>query len=299
VNDLFPHPFFKKGEKMKIIDAHMHLSNIKSFYETAEKLSFVDYSNKGIVKEYVEANVVLGIGMGVTETDNMGFPDYDANTPMGLDLEAEIPANIVYCAGVNPYDLGTDALARLENEIQKPNVVGIKIYLGYYPFYAYDEVYEPVYRLAAKYQLPVVFHTGDTYSERGFLKYSHPLAIDEVAVKNRDVNFMMAHFGDPWTITGAEIIYKNPNVYADLSGLIVGTEVDLKQKSEGRFLDHLRHALVFADSYDKLLFGTDWPLIPIAPYIEFIKNLIPEEFHEQVFYSTALKVFPKIKPFLK
>lgn len=284
---------------MKIIDAHMHLSNIKSFYETAEKLSFVDYSNKGIVKEYEEANVVLGIGMGVTETENMGFPDYEATTPMGLDLETDIPANIVYCAGVNPYDLNQDALARLEEEVQKPYVVGIKIYLGYYPFYAYDEVYNPVYRLAAKYQLPVVFHTGDTYSERGFLKYSHPLAIDEVAVKNRDVNFMMAHFGDPWTITGAEIIYKNPNVFADLSGLIVGTEDDLKQKSEGRFLDHLRHALVFADSYDKLLFGTDWPLIPIAPYIEFIKNLIPEEFHEQVFYNTALKVFPKIKPFLK
>lgn len=284
---------------MKIIDAHMHFSNIKSFHETAEKLSFVDYSAAGIQKEYQEANVVLGIGMGLTETDNMGFPDYDAQTPMGLDLDAAIPNNLVYCAGINPYDLGEDALKRLEAEVQKPNVVGIKIYLGYYPFYAYDEVYEAVYQLAAKYQLPVVFHTGDTYSERGFLKYSHPLAIDEVAVKHRNVNFMMAHFGDPWTITGAELIYKNSNVYADLSGLIVGTEKDLLKKSEGRFLDHLRHALVFADSYDKLLFGTDWPLIPIGPYINFIKNLIPEEFHQQVFYDTAVKIFPKIKPYLE
>lgn len=284
---------------MKIIDAHMHLSKIKSFYETAEKLSFVDYSAAGILKEYKEANVVLGIGMGVSETDKMGFPDYEAVTPMGLDLENQIPANIVYCAGVNPYDLGKEALNRLEEEVQKAYVVGIKIYLGYYPFYAYEEVYEPVYKLAAKYQLPVVFHTGDTYSERGFLKYSHPLAIDEVAVKHRDVQFMMAHFGDPWTLTGAEIIYKNPNVYADLSGLIVGTEADLIRKSDGRFLDHLRHALVFADSYNKFLFGTDWPLIPIAPYINFIKKLIPEEFHQQVFYDTAFKVFPKIKPLLE
>ncbi|MDP4170218.1 MAG: amidohydrolase family protein, partial [Bacillota bacterium] len=155
------------------------------------------------------------------------------------------------------------------------------------------------YQLAAKYLLPVVFHTGDTYSERGYLKYSHPLAIDEVAVKHRNVNFMIAHFGDPWTLTGAELIYKNSNVYADLSGLIVGTEKDLLKKSEGRFLDHLRHALVFADSYDKLLFGTDWPLIPIRPYIDFIKNLIPEEYHQQVFYDTAVKIFPKTKPFLE
>ncbi|WP_442599738.1 amidohydrolase family protein [Neobacillus sp. D3-1R] len=284
---------------MKIIDAHIHFSNIQSFHETAKNLSFVYYSSEGIQKEFNEANVVLGIAMGVTETDKMGFPDYEAQTPMGIDLESVIPDSIVYCAGVNPYDLDEQALKRLEVELQKPNVVGIKIYLGYYPFYAYDEVYEPVYKLAAANNLPVVFHTGDTYSERGLLKYSHPLAIDEVAVKHRNVNFMMAHFGDPWTLTGAEIIYKNPNVYADLSGLIVGTEKDLLRRSEGRFLDHLRHALVFADSYDKLLFGTDWPLIPIGPYIQFIKNLIPEEFHQQVFYDTALKVFPKIKPYLK
>lgn len=283
---------------MKIIDAHIHFSNIQSFHHTANHLSFVDYSKEGYMKEFSEANVVLSIAMGVTETNNMGFPDYETITPMGLDLANPIPKQIVYCPGINPYDLSQDSLAKLEVELQKPNVVGIKIYLGYYPFYAYDEVYDPVYQLAEKYHLPVVFHTGDTYSERGLLKYSHPLTIDEVAVKHRKVTFMMAHFGDPWTLTGAEIIYKNSNVYADLSGLIVGTEKELKKFSEGRFLDHLRHALEFADSYDKLLFGSDWPLIPVGPYIQFIKDLIPEQYHKDVFYNTALEVFPKIKPFL-
>lgn len=283
---------------MKIIDAHIHYSNIDTFKDTAKNLSFVDYSFEGIKKEMNDANIVLAIGMGVTETPEMGFPDYHAKTPMGLDLDADLPENVVYCAGINPYDMDTSALERLEKEIQKPNVVGMKIYLGYYPFYAYDDVYEAVYQLAEKYHLPVVFHTGDTYSERGLLKYSHPLAIDEVAVKHRKVNFMMAHFGDPWTLTGAEIIYKNSNVFADLSGLIVGTKKELEEAQEGIFLNHLRHALVFSHSYDKLLFGTDWPLAPFGPYVEFIKSLIPESHHEDVFYRTALKVFPKIKPFL-
>jgi uncharacterized protein len=283
---------------MKIIDAHVHFSNIQSFHQTAKELSFVDYSYEGFIKEYNEANVALSIAMGVTETNGMGFPDYDVKTPMGVDLAELIPEKMVYCPGINPYDLSGLALEKLEQAIQDPLAVGIKIYLGYYPFYAYDEVYEPVYALAGKYNLPIVFHTGDTYSERGLLKYAHPLTIDEVAVKHRNVNFMMAHFGDPWTLTGAELIYKNSNVYADLSGLIVGTEKELKKHSESRFLDHLRHALVFSDSYDKLLFGTDWPLAPIGPYINFIKALIPEQHHEDVFYNTALKVFPKIKKFL-
>lgn len=284
---------------MKIIDAHIHFSDIESFHETARERSFVDYSYDGFVKEYEEANVILSIAMGLTETSNMGFPDNGAKTPMGLDLTSTLPETIVYCPGINPYDLNENTLNKLEHEIQKPNVVGMKIYLGYYPIYAYDELYHPVYHLAEKYSLPVVFHTGDTFSERGLIKYAHPLTIDEVAVKFRNVTFMIAHFGDPWTLTGAELIYKNSNVYADLSGLIVGNKEEIANKSEGRYFDHLRHALVYADSYDKLLFGTDWPLAPVKPYINFIKGLIPEEFHEDVFYRTALKVFPKIKSFLR
>ncbi|MGE8204248.1 amidohydrolase family protein [Heyndrickxia sp. NPDC080065] len=283
---------------MKIIDAHIHFSNIRSFHETAQHHSFVDYSKAGIIKEFEEAGVVLGIGMGLTETSGIGFPDPEAITPMGLDLGRSLPRNIVYCAGINPYTLNDESIHMLEKELQKENVVGLKIYLGYYPFYAYDEVYHSVYVLAEKYDLPVVFHTGDTYSERGLLKYAHPLTLDEVAVRYRNVRFMMAHFGDPWVLTGAEVVYKNSNMFADLSGLLVGPEKDLKSYSEGRFFDHLRHALVYCDHYERLLFGTDWPLAPIKPYIEFIKQMIPEKYYEDVFYNNALKVFPKIKNFI-
>jgi predicted TIM-barrel fold metal-dependent hydrolase len=285
---------------MKIIDAHMHFSNIESFRRTAAELSKLDYSLKGLRREYREANVVLGIGMGLTETEKDGFPDPSSPTPMGMDLAEELPSFLVYCPGVNPYKLDKSNLEALELTLQKPEAVGIKIYLGYYPFYAYDEVYKPVYELAIKYGLPVVFHTGDTYSERGLLKYSHPLTLDEVAVKHRDINFMMAHFGDPWVLDGAEVVYKNRNMYADLSGLVVGTEEELQRKlNSPRFFNHLNHALTFTDDYSKFIFGTDWPLAPIGPYINMIKQLVPEEFHEDVFYQTAIKVFPKIKPFLE
>ncbi len=87
---------------------------------------------------------------------------------------------------------------------------------------ASDQVYQPIYELAKKYKLPVVFHTGDTYSECGLLKYAHPLTLDEVAVTHREINLVMAHLGDPWCLDGAELIYKNSNMYADLSGFLLG-----------------------------------------------------------------------------
>ncbi|WP_066393007.1 amidohydrolase family protein [Neobacillus mesonae] len=285
---------------MRIIDAHLHFSNITSFKDTAANLSKLDYTSAGLAQEYRDANVVLGIAMGLTETKADGFPDYETATPMGLDLEEQIPANVCYCPGINPYRLARQELAALEACLSNPEVVGIKIYLGYYPFFAYDEVYSPVYELAVKYGLPVVFHTGDTYSERGLLKYAHPLTLDEVAVKNREINFMMAHFGDPWVLDGAEVLYKNRNMYADLSGLLVGTREDLQKKLDSPyFFNHLKHALAFTDDYSKFLFGTDWPLVQVQPYIDLIKELIPKEAHEDVFFNNAVKLFPKIKPLIE
>jgi len=285
---------------MKIIDAHIHFSKIDEFRRTAGELSRVSYTSQGLLREFAENGVVLGIGMGVTETAREGFPDRYAATPMGLNLEDKLPPQVVCCLGINPYTLDREAVWRIDRELRKPEAVGLKIYLGYYPFYAYDEIYKPVYELAEKHGVPVVFHTGDTYSERGLLKYSHPLTIDEVAVLNRDVNFMMAHLGDPWTLDGAEVVYKNRNVFADLSGLIVGDDAKcLRQQESPLFFHHLRHALTYCDNYAKFLFGTDWPLVPIKPYIAFVRSLIPAEYHEDVFYRTALKVFPKIKPFVE
>lgn len=279
---------------MKIIDAHIHFSGIETFHHTANELSRVDYSGKGLQKEMEEGNVEFAVGMGVTETPEMGFPDHHAASPMGLDLERELPGRVAVCPGINPYQLGKSGLDALENELKKRQVAGVKIYLGYYPYYAHDDVYQPVYDLAAAYDVPVVFHTGDTYSERGLLKYAHPLTLDEVAVLRRDVNFVMAHLGDPWVLTGAELVYKNPNLFADLSGWVVGTNETLAGKLKDNYFDHVRHALTFCGHYEKLLFGTDWPLVPIKGYAEFIGDFIPSRHVENVFYNNALRVFPKL-----
>ncbi|MYL34935.1 amidohydrolase family protein [Pontibacillus yanchengensis] len=280
---------------MRIIDAHIHFSSIDSFEYTANHLSLVDYSGEGLQQEMEDSGIEMAIGMGVTETPRMGFPDHHATSPMGLDLEHDLPPGVMMCPGINPYHLHQSGLDKLEKDLQQEEVVGIKIYLGYYPYYAYDAVYQPVYDLAAAYNVPVVFHTGDTYSERGLLKYAHPLTLDEVAVARRDVNFMMAHLGDPWVLTGAEVVYKNPNMFADLSGWVVGTDKTLEEKIHSNYFDHVRHALTFCGHYEKLLFGSDWPLVPIKGYADFIAHFIPSKHVEQVFYENAVNLFPKLK----
>jgi len=279
---------------MNIIDAHFHFSGLKCFREAAQS-NGVNYSLQGFEKEYSENRIVSGVCMGLSEGIPGAFPDQDAANPMKYDL-AELPENFYFCAGVNPHQLSQSQLANLEQELNKPQCVGVKIYAGYYHYYLTDSVYQPVYELALKYNLPVVIHTGDTYSPKGLLKYSHPLIVDELAVCNPELKILIAHLGNPWLMDTAEILYKNKNVYGDLSGLQVGDSHLLKRfMNQELYMNMFRTALILADSYDKLLFGSDWPLAPMSDYIEFIKQLIPEVHHQAVFYDNALRFFSKMK----
>ena len=287
---------------MKVIDSHIHVSNIESFKYTANNISFLDYSSSGLKEEFQKSGIVAAIGMGLTEQKPDGFPDMASPNPMMLDLEAEIPGFVAVCPGINPVLLERNGSAELDNiemVLSRPDVVGVKIYAGYYPYYVHDKVYEPVYLMAEKYNLSVVIHGGATYSDRCCLKHSHPLEVDELAVRHRYLNIVIAHLGDPWVMDTAVLVSKNDNVFADLSGLVVSDEVGIRKIQADRLaMEHVKQALVYAERYKKILFGSDWPLAPVMPYIEFVRDLIPEEFHDDVFYNNALKAFPKLNDFL-
>jgi len=174
-------------------------------------------------------------------------------------------------------------------------VVALKCYLGYLHYEPAHPNYRRYYELAARFNLPVYFHTGDTYSPEAKLKYAHPLGVDEVAVDHPNTRFIMAHVGNPWTVDAAEVIYKNLNVWADLSGLIVGTEIEPRTGEDfdaiNDLTNRIRSAFRYSERPNRFLFGTDWPLIPIPAYRDFIRTVIPEAHHEQVFEANARIVF--------
>ncbi|HQO09468.1 MAG TPA: TatD family hydrolase [Clostridiales bacterium] len=279
---------------MKIIDSHFHFSKIASFQKAAE-LNGNDYSRAGFMKEAEQNGVVSAVCMGISEFEPGSFPDVHTETPMTYDIDF-LPDDSYFCAGINPHMLDQINLMHLEKTLTRHDCAGIKIYAGYYYYTVTSPIYKKVYELAMKYDLPVVIHSGDTFSDRGLLRYSHPLYIDELAVRYPDLRIVICHLGNPWVMDAAEIVYKNKNVYSDLSGLQVGTkEVFGRFSSSELWLNTFRTAMVFADRYDKFLYGSDWPLAPMKSYIDLIKVMVPEEHHEKVFYDNALNVFKKLR----
>jgi len=279
---------------MKIIDAHVHYSRVASFEDCALQTSTVDYTEKGYHKELESNEVVHTVCMGLTESVPAGFPDKDAKTPMRADLTEEIPYNMSLCLGINPHTLNENSLAETEEQIicGKGKIVGMKIYAGYYHVDINDPIYDPVYKLAEKHDLTITVHTGETFSTRGLLKYAHPLNIDELAVSHPQMRIMACHMGVPWIFDACEVAIKNPNVYVDISGIFIGNTAYIERQSANQLLiDRYSQALTFLDNYDKVLYGTDWPLVPMAAYIDLCKKIVPPEEYSKVFYENAIKVF--------
>jgi len=253
----------------------------------------VDYSEKGYLDEASSCEVVKSVCMGLVETSSGGFPDPKAQTPMLADLESAMPPGMSLCIGINPHTLTVNSLAATEELIKNSkNIVGMKIYAGYYHTDITDPIYAPVYDLAEKHDIALVIHTGETYSERGLLKYSHPLRVDDLAVARPGMRIVACHMGAPWVFDACEVAGKNPNVYIDISGILIGSsEYITKQADNPLLLNRYRQALTFMDDYDKVIYGTDWPLAPMGAYMDFCKRLIPAESHGKVFYENAVRVY--------
>ncbi|MBR5283802.1 MAG: amidohydrolase family protein, partial [Clostridia bacterium] len=45
------------------------------------------------------------------------------------------------------------------------------------------------------------------------------------------------------------------------------------------------------NAFDRLMYGTDWPLVNMAEYIDFVSRLIPERHWEDVFYNNAARIY--------
>lgn len=251
----------------RIIDAHAH-------FEDSSGNVLAGPSAK-MLQEYRDSNVV---GAVVHAARKNAPPSWGRNEPVKFAV----------CAALVP--------PRTVNEVEKGIKEGryqcMKVYLGYTPKWASDSYYQQFYKLAQKLDVPVVFHTGDTYDKMAPVKYADPLTVDDVAIKYPKVKFVIAHMGNPWFHSAAEVVYKNDNVYVDMSALMLG---DLSKEDpealEELMVKPIRWFFYYVENPKKFMFGTDWPLVTVKPYIDVIKRAVPRKDWEDVFYNNATRVF--------
>ncbi len=174
---------------------------------------------------------------------------------------------------------------------------GVKIYPAYHPYGPEHEAYEPLYDYCEARRLPVLIHTGDVYLRGSLAKLAHPLRVDEVCVKHPDLTVVLAHFGTPWFMDAAEVVYKNENAYADISGLgTVANRGPRAAKDLRAMRGELNRAINYLERADKVLFGSDFPVWSPADALTFTKSLdLNKKELENVLFNNAHKILRQAK----
>lgn len=268
---------------MKIIDAHLHLFTPPSGDELA-RIAGHENSVEHLRKAYAETGMVHGVVMGnhSLDVEKHCYPTDMFHYCTGLDNSLLSSGNL----------LTNEMIDKVEEHLKRDCCCGIKLYPGYNCISLSDPIYEPIYELAAQYDKPVAAHMGLTANSRSHLKYCHPMEMDGVAADHPNTRFVLCHFGNPFLETASAVIEKNPNVYTDLSG-ILGGPINMEEyfEEQAGYVFLLKSWIAACECWDKIMYGTDWPLVNLAQYIEYIKRLIPEKHWEKVFFENANNIY--------
>ena len=261
-----------------IIDCHVHLNNYHD--ELAVSLDESLVNLQGAMAE-------AGVSYALVLTSYL----VNANRPSTAEVVRAIADidSLAVVAGISYVQYKERDLRELADFLKAGLVKGLKLYPGYEPFYPHDKRLEVVYELAEEFEVPVMIHCGDTFTSRGKLKYAHPLEVDEVAVDHPNVNLVICHLGNPWFVDCMEVVYKNKNVYADFSGLVLGA---FTEAFEDYMEQQIEEVILYAGEPDRFLYGSDWPICSMKSYVEFVRQLkMAEPQRHAIMYENARRLF--------
>lgn len=228
---------------IRITDAHMHLPvNFRTLPEKKDALLREMHEN--------------GISRGVVISDS------ELQSSIGFLTDCAVlfknHPDIAVIGGISPYIQYEKQLEILEHYIAEGSVVGIKLYCGHEPIYLTDPVLEPVYALAQKYHVPVLFHSGWDDPQ-----YSAPDVIRQAAEANPQVLFVCCHCCYPDLAACFRALSAFSNVYFEISSIA--------DSDPQKFREILEQAITRTP--ERFLFGSDFGSCSQKAHLDFVETL--------------------------
>ncbi|MBQ2780668.1 MAG: amidohydrolase family protein [Clostridia bacterium] len=153
---------------------------------------------------------------------------------------------------------------------------GVKLHPDIQQFKIDDYRCLKIYELCERKHLPILLHTGDSRYD-----YSNPNRLLPVMEIYTGLTVVGAHLGG-WSVwdEAAEKLAGLPNFYVDSSSSFAFMEKD-----------HAK-ALITAFGTDRVLFGTDHPMWPATPELDYLLSLgFSEKENRRMLCDNACKIF--------
>jgi predicted TIM-barrel fold metal-dependent hydrolase len=234
------------------------------------------------VADYYRERRMLAVVFNVDDEAGMGRRRL-GNTEV-LAVARANPDTLIPFASIDPHKgkLGV----REAQEMIQAGVRGFKFHPNVQAFWPNNRDFYPLYEVIAQAGLIALFHSGTTGIGAGMpggggvrLKYSNPMAVDDVAADFPDLNIILAHPSFPWQEEALAIAVHKPNVYIDLSGWSPKYFPEILIQYTNTRLKH------------KMLFGSDYPLITPDRWLsDFEKLPIKDEVRPLVLKHNAARL---------
>jgi len=126
----------------------------------------------------------------------------------------------------------------------------------------------PVYAKCVELGIPVGLHSGVNFSSHGPLVHERPILIDQVACHFPELMIVAHHGGWPWPHEMAAVAWKHRNVYLEFGAI---SPKYMGPQAGGGWGDmvHLMDTVL----REKILFGTDWPMLRYDRALEEVQSL--------------------------
>jgi len=200
----------------------------------------------------------------------------------GIDRSLLIAVRAGDQAGIDPYR-GMDGVRELEHAVRELGFVGAHLYPHWIELAPDHAKYYPYYAKCCELDIPIMMQVGHNlvYSrERRLPSVGRPITLDQVAIDFPELKLIGIHIGIPWTDEMISMAWKHENVY-------IGSDAYAPKYWPDSFVHYLK-----TYGQDKVLFGTDWPVISPERAMDEIKQLgISEPVMEKFLHTNAKRIF--------
>jgi hypothetical protein len=185
-------------------------------------------------------------------------------------------------AGIDPFR-GMQGLRDLETAVREYGFVGAHLYPHWCGLAPDHAKYYPYYAKCCELDVPIMMQVGHNlvYSrQRRLPSVGRPICLDQVAIDFPELKLIGIHIGIPWTDEMISMCWKHENVYT-------AGDAYAPRYWPPSFV---HYANTFGR--EKVLFGTDWPVIDPERAVREVTELgLRDESHRMLMRDNALRVF--------
>jgi uncharacterized protein len=284
-------------DQLEAIDVHTHVQlSVADQPEEAEGEGFAamaKYFKAGkvtrftvpMLAQYYRERRMAAVVFTVDSVHLTGKDPHPPNEEIA-EQAAEHSDVLIPFASVDPHR-GAEGVRLARRLVTEHGVRGFKFHPTSQGFFPDDRMAYPLYEVLQEHGMVALFHTGQTGAGAGRpgggglrLKYSNPMAVDDVAADFPDLKIILAHPSFPWQDEALSVAMHKPGVHIDLSGW-----------SPKYFPPQL---VQYANTLlkDKVLFGSDFPMITPERWLEdFAKADFRDEVRPKILKDNAARLF--------